>query len=350
MEGSSLPAAGPTQPGGQAASAANPAQSVTGIPTDLSELTQLVVTLRKRWVQVAAARGARGEQLTPEQLAGLEEFFRLAGAVTMSPGLRAATRLDAAMEAVLKPGYKFPEPFKTQARELLDAWTASHWGGSPPGEPAEEGGEGQQGEGPEGQQAGGQQAEGAQPTEAAQPTAPAQHTAPQQVRRPDPTHRIYGTNGIMRGILVTRGQRGRVYIFDPAYQLRPAAVFGHNGLAVGQWWPLQKAAMRDGAHGSAQAGIHGRADDGAYSVVVSGGPVCRPRRRRGQSDPLLGVRVSWTPRPNAKNNAGHFHAAEVARDRPTSTCSPSGLEFPVRACRRHPLRRPIHNCIASHPA
>lgn len=259
MEAASLLAAGPTQPGGSTASAANPTQSVAGIPTDLSELTHVVVTLRKRWVQVAAARGARGEQLTPEQLAGLEEFFRVAGAVSMSPELRTATRLDAAMEAVLKPGYHFPEPFKTQARELLDAWTASHWGGPPPGEQAAE----------EEEQLG-QQAEGVQPVAAAQPTPPAQPAASHQIRRPNPAHPIYGINGIMRGILVARGQRGRIYIFDPNYPLRRAAVFGHNGLAVGQWWPLQKAAQRDGAHGSAQAGIYGRAGDGAYSVVVSG--------------------------------------------------------------------------------
>ena len=75
----------------------------------------------------------------------------------------------------------------------------------------------------------------------------------------------------MRGIIVKRARNGRkVYILNQAYQ-RPANVFGHNGLKVGQWWPMQICALRDGAHGSSMGGIAGKASIGAYSVIISGG-------------------------------------------------------------------------------
>lgn len=49
-----------------------------------------------------------------------------------------------------------------------------------------------------------------------------------------------------------------------------ANYFGNGRLVNGQWWPTQLAALRDGAHGSAQAGIHGRTGEGAYSCVMAG--------------------------------------------------------------------------------
>ena len=48
---------------------------------------------------------------------------------------------------------------------------------------------------------------------------------------------------------------------------------GDNGLHNGMWWPYQIVAMRDGAHGEIEAGIHGQSgeDKGAYSIVLSSG-------------------------------------------------------------------------------
>ncbi|KAL9121877.1 MAG: hypothetical protein Q9187_001558 [Circinaria calcarea] len=48
---------------------------------------------------------------------------------------------------------------------------------------------------------------------------------------------------------------------------------GDNALPNGMWWPYQLAAMRDGAHGEVEAGIHGQSgvDRGAYSIVLSSG-------------------------------------------------------------------------------
>jgi hypothetical protein len=87
----------------------------------------------------------------------------------------------------------------------------------------------------------------------------------------DDKNYIPATASAMRGIIVTCGNAGqRSYILDKHAQ-RPFNVFGHNNLKVGQWWPLQICALRDGAHGARMGGISGRKDDGAYSVVISGG-------------------------------------------------------------------------------
>ncbi|MCJ1439240.1 hypothetical protein MMC27_008632 [Xylographa pallens] len=52
---------------------------------------------------------------------------------------------------------------------------------------------------------------------------------------------------------------------------RSANCVGENELVNGQWWPLQICALRDGAHGEMEAGIHGQAGKGAYSIVMSSG-------------------------------------------------------------------------------
>lgn len=75
---------------------------------------------------------------------------------------------------------------------------------------------------------------------------------------------------IMRGILISDKSR-RTYELDRNYQpgRRDCRVVGHNGLEVGDWWPLRICALRDGAHGAMQAGIAGSSNDGAYSIVIS---------------------------------------------------------------------------------
>ena len=75
----------------------------------------------------------------------------------------------------------------------------------------------------------------------------------------------------MRGIIISRSTAGYItYTLNKSFQ-RPASVFGHNGLKVGAWWPMQICALRDGAHGSRMGGIAGKRDTGAYSIIISGG-------------------------------------------------------------------------------
>ncbi len=66
-----------------------------------------------------------------------------------------------------------------------------------------------------------------------------------------------------------RGPRGGPKITDPTLK-RDYSKFGHNGLSVGDWWPYQACALRDGAHGSSMGGIAGGTHDGAKSIVVGG--------------------------------------------------------------------------------
>ena len=59
---------------------------------------------------------------------------------------------------------------------------------------------------------------------------------------------------------------------EPSYRgLVPASYHGSGDLLNGQWWPAQLCTLRDGAHGSSQSGIYGKAGDGAYSCIMSGG-------------------------------------------------------------------------------
>ena len=60
--------------------------------------------------------------------------------------------------------------------------------------------------------------------------------------------------------------------FAPDYRDRVSPNYvGEGKLVNGMWWPLQFCAMRDGAHGETEAGIHGQLGHGAYSIVVSEG-------------------------------------------------------------------------------
>ena len=99
------------------------------------------------------------------------------------------------------------------------------------------------------------------------PTAGTSHQTA-VTRRPLPNHRIFGATGIMRGILISKGDTTS-YSLDPRSHKTPFNVFGANGLIVGDWWPRQIAALRDGAHGSKGGGISGTTNDGCYSVVIS---------------------------------------------------------------------------------
>jgi hypothetical protein len=79
---------------------------------------------------------------------------------------------------------------------------------------------------------------------------------------------------ILRGIVTVKGKDRNGDRLDPAYRTkhpRDPKQFGDNGAVLGQWWPSQLCAVRDGIHGAAQGGIYGDRDQGAYSIVLSSG-------------------------------------------------------------------------------
>ncbi|KXS99310.1 hypothetical protein AC578_6739 [Pseudocercospora eumusae] len=92
------------------------------------------------------------------------------------------------------------------------------------------------------------------------------------IKRPPADHSIWGRNGIMHGLAIKKnlitGKENKILNDD--YRANNCSKFGDNGLQVGQWFPYRLSALFHGAHGHSQAGIHGSAAIGAYSVVVSG--------------------------------------------------------------------------------
>lgn len=77
---------------------------------------------------------------------------------------------------------------------------------------------------------------------------------------------------LMRGIQVGTTSNGGSDKIMPNYDKKLNAHFHGDGhLLNGQWWPTQLTALRDGAHGVSQGGICGRAGEGAFSVIMSGG-------------------------------------------------------------------------------
>ncbi|KAF2791737.1 hypothetical protein K505DRAFT_280149 [Melanomma pulvis-pyrius CBS 109.77] len=86
-------------------------------------------------------------------------------------------------------------------------------------------------------------------------------------------HRWYQgifTVDLLRGI--TRGRTAnRSADSISANGKHSASYHGEGHLVLGQWWPTQLCTVRDGAHGSAQGGIYGKKDNGAYSIVLAGG-------------------------------------------------------------------------------
>ncbi|KAL2039354.1 hypothetical protein N7G274_008022 [Stereocaulon virgatum] len=81
---------------------------------------------------------------------------------------------------------------------------------------------------------------------------------------------------LLRGITSTTSKKQddkstRHHRVDPNYPFKiDCSYFGPGELEIGQWWPMQLCAMRDGAHGEMEAGIHGKIEQGAFSIVVSG--------------------------------------------------------------------------------
>ncbi|CRK40253.1 hypothetical protein BN1723_005166 [Verticillium longisporum] len=91
------------------------------------------------------------------------------------------------------------------------------------------------------------------------------------LRLPHRAHPIFGRNGIMHGLFIT-GSKRKTYGINPIYknEQRDSSPIGDNGLTAGDWWPLQSAAVFNGAHGSWSGGIAGKKEGGAVSIVTSG--------------------------------------------------------------------------------
>ncbi|KAH8902021.1 hypothetical protein BR93DRAFT_382502 [Coniochaeta sp. PMI_546] len=178
----------------------------------------------------------------------------------MTPAIRDQSRINLALQLLSNPDFKCPVEIATRARRIYDKFEDEQWGEdnrNPESEPEES------------------SLAASQSTDKPKRVTNAIGTNDmyQLARVPPHDHPIWGRSGIMHGFVIQPSQfRKFNYVLDPRYEgeKRSFKVIGHNSLNPGDWWPYQKVALFHGAHGHSMAGISGQAEQGAWSVVVSG--------------------------------------------------------------------------------
>ncbi|GAB7330546.1 hypothetical protein MBLNU13_g02137t1 [Cladosporium sp. NU13] len=251
----------------------NPQNQIIDIPNNLEvrinfvnqEMTHVVQRL---CVESRKAKGIPNANNEPTKslLPRLEAFLRwLETSVEIQPALKHRSKIATGLELMFKkPEFHFEDRTRERARRLYERWEGQHWG---KGEVVEESTDDENLTGSSDKTA--PDAKRRRSSSGAQGSGTI--IVPTKIRAPSASHPIFGEHGIMHGVVLKTSSRRKDYILDSRYQKRDAKVFGHNGLDVGQWWPMQILALFNGAHGSKIAGISGNSETGAYSVVTSGG-------------------------------------------------------------------------------
>jgi hypothetical protein len=250
----------------------NPRNQVIDIPNNLGVHIKFINQEILRVVQplCLASKKANGIPDTTSEpgkllLPRLEVFLRwLETSVEITPALKQRSKIASGLELMFKiPIYHFEGRTKEQAQRLYERWEAQNWG---KGEVVEESTD---------DEAHDSGSEGISPIAKRRKSSSTQAAQvdfiPTTIRAPPASHPIFGEHGIMHGVVLKISAKRRDYILDSRYKKRDPKVFGHNGLDVGQWWPMQILALFNGAHGHKMAGIAGNTETGAYSVVTSGG-------------------------------------------------------------------------------
>ncbi|KAI9681421.1 MAG: hypothetical protein M1817_002705 [Caeruleum heppii] len=239
------------------------------LPGNVDSLVAVLKLERQFSIQTLAQQTKSHPErpITEDQHMKLRTLLRAVSNVTMTPELRARSQIDKAVKIIYDDQrFHFPQPYPDVARQIYESWEASNWGA---GEVVDE--EEEDAADAESTVQAGSSSTAAPATTTSKKTAKPKDKEPKEkvVRRPHPSHPIFGTQGIMSGILIVQGVT-KSYCFDDTIARRTPKVFGHNGIAIGTCWPLQVAACRDGAHGSKMGGIAGNLASGAYSIVVAG--------------------------------------------------------------------------------
>ncbi|RDL41764.1 uncharacterized protein BP5553_01743 [Venustampulla echinocandica] len=212
-------------------------------------ISTMMAVLRSRILKYK--KKARGDKVefSDEEANHAELLLYMISALgRMTPDLKEKYKVWNVLQTIIKPDNMFPKTYQNISQALFDEFEAIEWG-----KPIE--------------------------TETAKKLrrgGPAQAGKPLLfVAKPSPKgHPIFGLEGPMHHIWRSQGTwaGARIsYVFDPSFSRRDFKIFGHNGLTVGDCWPLLVAAFRDGAHGERVAGISGTGTHGCYSVLVSGG-------------------------------------------------------------------------------
>ncbi|KAL6706432.1 hypothetical protein ACN47E_005538 [Coniothyrium glycines] len=135
---------------------------------------------------------------------------------------------------------------------------------------------------------------------------------------------IFSVN-LLRGLILGKAKDRNADRLDPDYRsahYTDPRVHGANNLVLGQWWPTQLCAVRDGAHGAPQAGIYGARDQGAFSIVLSGGG--------GYHDQDNGEEI-WYSGTEGKDFSPTENTSHLLQS--------IELRYPVRVLRSHQLNK-----------
>ncbi|KAI8627928.1 hypothetical protein F5Y19DRAFT_465543 [Xylariaceae sp. FL1651] len=172
--------------------------------------------------------------------------------IDMTPKIKKESHVDKLLTMILEtPEWNLPEDMKAKAQKLLDKYQAEEWGQhAVVDEDPIDGFDGL-------------------PSAPSQ-TVPANEAAVEEITVPGANDPIFGVGGIMYGIMIDTSKKRRDYRFKPGVQRKSAKTYGHNGIALGTWFPFQINALFWGAHGARMGGIAGSVQTGAYSVVVAG--------------------------------------------------------------------------------
>ncbi|KAI1809993.1 hypothetical protein GGS20DRAFT_580235 [Poronia punctata] len=187
--------------------------------------------------------------------------------VVMTAEIKETYKLDVALKLLTDRDNKIPAELASQAEAMLAKYEGEQWGGIPadPDAPAAT------------IPATAQAALALPPATTASntpvvaqtlPAAPFNPTVqpnPAPLNNTDP----FAANGIMYGIIRDTSSGRKVYRMRDDIARVPGNVHGHNGIPLGQWYPLQICALFWGAHGSRIGGIAGTGSSGAFSIVVS---------------------------------------------------------------------------------
>ena len=227
---------------------------------------------RKDIIQALALQGKRAKAADPFTspsgqtgilLHRLSLFLnQLDKEVHMTPEFKAKTKIHTGMEVICDQQHKFPQEYVDSAKALLGKWQSENWGA--PVVTKRESAAESESDVPVSDESAGKKRKRARSPNGDRPNKGI-------AKLPSPDHPIWGEHAISHGLYRMTSINGRkTPALNKRYNQRPANVFGHNKIKVGAWFPLQLAALFNGAHGKSQAGIYGTEEAGAYSVVVSG--------------------------------------------------------------------------------
>ncbi|CAD6448220.1 b77b7ef2-fbe0-409f-9868-34181a126fd5 [Sclerotinia trifoliorum] len=215
-------------------------------------------------IKLAAIHSKNGKSRDPEQWEKLNLFLYILSSLdTVTPEFSNTLNLRSVLEILINPIFNFPQEYSDISQALIVKIEGQNGFQAPPSPPVSK----TNIESATSNSRKRRSPSSETPTSAKKSRNNSLSSSPNVVPPPS-DHPIWGANGIMRG-LVRDGTsikliEEKIHTFKKKFNR-----FGHNDLTVGDCWPKQIVALRDGAHGCPQGGISGTAETGAYSIIIS---------------------------------------------------------------------------------